>query len=545
MIPRSRIRALLLAAAISACSMPASAAEGRAGIVHGENLALARQAAARSISRRFDRVVWPGFDAGEAPAVIFQPGGWAVAAGFPEPPEGFELIPGIQDGDRPVYRVTEPGGFTDPGRSPARVAGRWAVISRIDPPPVIPPPGRLGRPVAEEAIARFIGDAFMIHLAQARGLESPFPSGIPVYPDSAELTALTAVEQRLLLETARVVNLDETNIEEFKEMARQIVAVRRERWRIMGPETAGLEHAVESTYGMGDLIEQSVNRMAMLGGFVPRQIFESDPTYLGHGNSLLLRLIRTNYAMGFTPDSPAATVDQITARARNLGFLLIKIDDLLGWKGLKGGWKDPVVEGKTPLVDLLAGGDESKETDAGDLLERAKEEQGYVSFLRLAREDLGRMVRDREAAIGALFPAGDSLEIRLGSVPASLANDMAATIHLGKGRSLHSGKLDIRAGGFHLALDEYPPSPGPRVMTTLNLDRSLAGITLRLEGLEVRLAGEPIGTLPRPLDLGPDRALTAAAPGLRIEAGSGSLSRRDDGALLLVIDSGPGAGPGH
>ena len=540
MITHARLRSsfFLVASVVvtAGAVIPPQAAAPITAPSQGETLALARLAEVRSIGRRLDKVNWPGFEVTEYPVVLFQPGGWALAAGFPKAPEGFEKIPGARDHDRPVYRISEPGGFSDPGRSPALVSGRWAVISRFDPPPVIPPEGHMGRPGAEKAIARILGDAFMIHVMEKRGRESPFPSGVPIYPDSAELTALTAVEHRLLLASTRVVNLDEKNFDAFKDLARRIVAVRRERWRIMGPETAALEHAVESTYGLGDLIEQSTHRMATLGGFIMEPISEEDPTYQEHANSLLLRLMMTNYPMSFTPDSPAATVDQIAARARNLGYLVNRITGRLGWKGLEGDYAARVIEGRDALVELLAGGDES-ETDAAALLEQAKEKQGYLALLRLAREDLIRLIRSREETVGVLFPPGPGrLDIRLAAVEASIANDMKGTIHAGKGRSFHTGELRIRAEGLDLALDEYPLSDRPRVMTLLDPgSRRLEGIAIRLDGLAVSVAGRPLEPGFSPASLEPGSPLVVDGHGIRLEARAGTLSAGGDGGLLLAF----------
>jgi len=160
--------------------MPAPAARGQQpepwkppeGISIYEQMALARLQEVHAVGEAFKVLTWPGFDPGAQPTLMVQPDGSAMAVGFPRPPEGFRAIEGVSDANRPVFRAP-PGVFQDSGEPVARVGDTWAAVARIEVPTMPVSGRRLGRRLAEEEIAEFIGDAFLVYLTGARPASTP------------------------------------------------------------------------------------------------------------------------------------------------------------------------------------------------------------------------------------------------------------------------------------------------------------------------------------------------------------------------------------
>ncbi len=499
----------------------------------GEEMALARLEEIRAVGKAYRERLWPGFDPSEVPAILFEPGGWAMAVGFSEPPEGFRLAEGLRDGQRPVYRAGA-GKFTHEGRSPARVGGRWAVLMEIEGPDPMPVGLHMGRRSAEEAIADFIGDAFLLFLMDRRGADTPFVSEIVSYPDSAELMALTAVEHRALLQSARMLEVDETNIDQFLETARQIVAVRRARWNLMGPEVAAHERAIESWESLRCYTVFSLHRLSAWGGITPAGIAAREPTYLGYKNGPMFRTLMTNYPLTRSPDNPTATAAEVAARGCTMAFLLDRIDFRYGWKERPGGWRSFALPGDEPLVETLAGGGGARPEEDGPYLEAAKERHQYDPALRLARADLERLRKEREDLFNRLFPPGDRLEIHLGGVKAEwYEDDSATTGHLGMGRLVHGGRLALRTSGVDLSTEGAEAKGMPRVLTRAGASRgTLESIIVRLgEGSTLAVGGRSHVPAGERFDLSPHRPLLLNAAGLRLEVSEGTLGPGPEGSL--------------
>src|SRR5678816_3226020 len=236
----------------------------------GVRIGLARLAEVHTLSEAIQKQSWPDFDMSTIPAILYEPGGEAVAVGFPEPPAGFHRLESIQDANRPVD-VAGPGVFDHQGPSPALVAGQWAVISRFDPPVAVPSGNHVGRRAAEEALADFTGDAFLIHLMRQRKTPTPFSPGPGAYPESAELMALTTIENEAMVAAVQFRDISERNIDEYQNKMKQAVAVRHARWALIGPELAQLERQIENTEGLGLYTATVVYRQIFIRGYTPSE----------------------------------------------------------------------------------------------------------------------------------------------------------------------------------------------------------------------------------------------------------------------------------
>ncbi len=502
-----------------------------------ESMVLGRLQEIHAMGRAFKDLTWLGFDPSAIPAVILDPDGGAMAVGFAEPPARFKLMKLIERTDQLVFRAA-PGVFNDPGGSPARVSGEWAVVSRIDPPAPGPDGRFLGRRSAEEWIADFVGDAFLAYLAGSRKESRTFAVGAATYPDSADLMALTTLERRIL-QQAIVMPFDETNFEEFVRLVRHLIAVRHARWKLMGPELASIEQAIENWDGLRLYVAALVYRNALSRTFSPIPISHLDPTYSGlAATSMLFRLMITNYPLTFTPDAPTFTRAQVAYGGGSLGFLLDRVSRQ---------WYEKAEAGDSSLIDMLAEQTELKagqsglkaEGEAADL-EAAKRRNFYHAALRLAREDLKRSVKQREETLARDFPPGPRrLEIHLtGDRLTVYQDDLATTSDLGGGMVVHRGRLEIHGPGVDLTLEPGRDPFRTGVLTRAKARRDeLTGITLILpDGVSLTVGQAPYRPERTPRTVTPEAPLRVKAQGIELQAVAGAL-RAAGGGLEVVVPS--------
>jgi len=511
---------LLLCCHLGGSTCLASAEEAR---TVGERIALARLKEIRAVTPVMRDALWSDFDPAAMPAVIHQPGGWAVAVGFTAPPAGFTLVDGVKDGDRNVYHAG-PGVFRHVGRSPALVSGQWAVVSRFEPPEVLVRGDHLGRRNADEVVADFVGDAFLIYLMGQRKSSQPFASGPSSYPDDAELMALTAIEQRILMKGIRM-PFNEKNLTEFQNVVRQIVAVHRARWAIMGPELAAAERETESWEGLREFVVSFVFRAATSGTLVPAGTAGDDITFQGYRSAVLERMIVTDFRLMRVPDNPTLSPAQIAGRAGALAWVLDRF--------AKVAWRLQVIPGDKPLVDFAAEELNVKLEDEAALLQAARSEYHYDAALALARADLGRIVEERQATLRQLMPpARRRLQIRLNHAKVlSYQDDPDESSALGGGWLLHPTMLQLKADGLELTFEAPDGAGGGAVLTRAGARRSrVEEITILLPDKgPVTVGGKPAKARKSPWNLTDTTSFEISASGLTVRLTAGSLSSGGSG----------------
>ncbi|HEY3176125.1 MAG TPA: hypothetical protein VGK94_10265 [Candidatus Polarisedimenticolia bacterium] len=520
--------AAILLSASRTSPQEGAAAPAEPPLSAGEEIALARLRELHEIGKAFNSLTWPEFDPAGVPAVLYKPGGWAIAVGFADPPAGFHLLAGMLDGERPVYRAA-PGAFRPGTGSPDLVAGQWTVISRFEPPQPLLTGDYLGRATAEEEMARFIGDAFSLYLMKQRGRERPFVIGPSAYPESAEMIATTYLERRIVLRAAQMTGVNEKNIDRLHNLVRQIIAVRRKRAAMLGSELATLESEVENWDGMRLYTMTLLYRHALSGAFAPAGLGKVDPTFDRYQEALLERLLITNRPMAYSPDNPATTPPQVASKTASLLFLLDR---------LSGDWREKALPGHRSFTDLLAEAVPLPEADEAATLESAKSENRYDQALRLAGEDLADLLPAREKILAAYFPEGpDRLDIKLsGRQATSYRDDPERVGYLGGGLLLHLGGLTLTAPGLELKAPGPPEGSPPPILTragprrdALSLMRLMArGGTLSLQGGRLRRKGPAVR-------LSAERCLDFTAPGIELRLCSGTLEVRPDGSLEVAL----------
>jgi len=506
-----------------------------------ESMALGRLQEIHAMGEAFKRSSWNGFDPSAISAVILDPDGGAMAVGFTDPPAGFKMMKLVEKSDQLVFRAA-PGVFNHPGVSPAKVSGEWAVVSRIDPPASGPDGRFLGRRSAEEWIADFVGDAFLAYLAGLRKEGRTFAIGAAAYPDNADLMALTTLENRMLLQ-AIVMSFDETNFEEFARLTRHVIAVRRARWNLMGPELASIEQAIENWDGLSLYVAAHVYRSTLSKTFSPAPISHLDPTYAGlEATSMMFRLMLTNYPLTFTPDAPNATRAQVAYRGGSLGFLLDRVSRQ--WHEMAETGDRSLIEMLAEQIELKAGQSGLKAEEEAAGLEAAKRRNFYYAALRLAREDLKRNVKQREETLAREFPPGPlRLEIHLtGDRLTVYQEDPATTSDLGGGMVIHRGRLEIHGPGVDLTFDASRDPSSLRLLTRAKARRDeLTGITLILpEEASLAVAAEPYRPEKRPLRLSAGAPLHVKAKGFVLQLQAGAL-RAAGGGLEVEAPPAPAA----
>ncbi len=510
-----------------------------------ESMALGRLHEIHAMGRAFKDLTWLGFDPSAIPAVILDPDGGAMAVGFAEPPARFKMMKLIERTDQLVFRAA-PGVFNHPGSSPARVSGEWAVVSRIDPPAAGPDGRFLGRRSAEEWIADFVGDAFLAYLAGSRKESRTFAVGAAAYPDSADLMALTTLEHRILLQ-AIVMPVDETNFEEFVRLVRHLIAVRRARFKLMGPDLASIEQAIENWDGLRLYMAAHVYRNALSRTFSPVPISHLDPTYSGlSATSMFFRLMLTNHPLTFTPDAPTSTRAQVAYRGGSLGFLLDRVSRQ--WYEMAEAGDHSLIDMLSEQIELKAGQSGLKAEGEAVDLEAAKRRNFYGVALRLAREDLKRSVKQREETLARDFPPGPRrLEIHLkGERLTVYQDDLAATSDLGGGMVVHRGRLEIHGPGVNLTLEPGRDPSGTLVLTRAKARRDeLTGITLILtDGASLAVGEEPYRPEKTPRNLTPEAPLRVKSQGIELQVDAGALRAAGGGRLEVVAPSPPAAPAG-
>ena len=506
----------------------------------GERIALARLKEIRTVADPIQRLSWPDFNAADVASVMYEPDGWAVAVGFKSPPPGFTPIDGVMDGDRPVYRAA-PGAFSQvihDGRSPALVAGQWAVLSRFDPPETVPSGLYTGRRSAEEALAAFVGDSFLIHLMQQRKKTTPFSIGTAAYPETPELMALTTMENAALVAPLQFRQVDERNIEEFRKKMKEAVAVHHARLKLIGPELADLEKEIENTEGLGLYSATLVYRHAINQSFKPTAVADADPTFRGYEHAFQNRVMATNYPLSYTVDNPAMTQRLVAQRGGTIGSVLDKID---------APWRPEAPEGKASRFDALAAKQEIKPDDEPAMLEAAKADYRYDLLLGLATDDLARLRRQREAVVARLFPAGASrLVITLSGAPvASYQDDPDTTGHLGEGRLLHPGGVSLQTAGLRVIVSGAIEATGaagalgvePALMTQAGARRdAVKTITVRL-GLDsgLTIGGKRLKTVKSGTLLSQTLPLELKTPEIALKVTAGMVSTAPDGSVQVDL----------
>jgi len=529
MKPSIRHVAALVSCALAVMASMASAAHAQEPLTVPEEIALARINEIRALGDPIQRLSWPDFEPASAPAIFYEPDAWAIAVGFDAPPEGFGPIAGRTDAGRQVYRAGR-GAFHAGSRSPALISGRWTVLSRFDPAEAAPAGDRMGRPAAEEAIDDFMRDAFMIHLMTQRKRATPLPTGTAAYPASAELMALTSLENRALVTPLQTREVTERNLEDYRRRVKEVVAIRHAREKLMGAELTELERGIEMTDGLGYYTATLAPRQALNAVLAPSDLGKTDGTFRDFSHAVQLRALMVNYPLSFTADNPDATQPQIAWRAAALATLLDRID---------AKWRPRALKAEAALIDLLAEKQEVKPEDEAALLATAKTDYQYDAVLKLAGYDLERVTARRGETLSKLFPSpgkGEAgrLEIRLDGAPVeAYLDDPAATRHLGDGRLLHAGSLTLKAPGLSLAAAPRPQE-SPRVMTRAGARRdALSSIVVGLAGVEATLGGRK----PKPGGAGrkitTEDPLLVKAPGFSLTVTSGRVSEGPDGSLQV------------
>ncbi|HET6373812.1 MAG TPA: hypothetical protein VFG76_10915, partial [Candidatus Polarisedimenticolia bacterium] len=338
---------------------------------------------------------WNGFNPASIPMVFLDPDGGALAVGFPEPPAGFTKLDKLKEGDQVFYRA-KPGVVPIEGGSPRSISGRWAVVSRVEPPAPAPAGDHLGRRSTEMEVADLVGDAFLVHLMKFRPGATGTVMGAAAYPDDPELMALTTIEQHALL-AAQYMSVTEETMEPFHRVIRQLIALHHARAKLLGTDLAAVELAIENWDGLRLFQVAQVYRRAVSGTFKPVPIYHRDPTYTGFTGSLMQRLLLTNYPLGFTQDSPVSTREQVALRAGSFAFLLER---------LSREWFPKAIPGDRSLADLVAEYVDLKPEDEPAVLEDAKKSNAYPVVLKMAKEDLERGLRERQRLIERDFPEG-------------------------------------------------------------------------------------------------------------------------------------------
>jgi len=496
-------------------------------LTRGEEIAVARLKEIRAIGTAFQAYTWNDFDPSSFPSVIFEPNAWAIAVGFDQPPPGFRLVEGATDGVRPVFRAA-PGSLsamTNLTHSLSRVNGTWAVVMKIDPPEIAPDGSYLGRAPTEEAIARFIGDAFLLHLMKLRGMNEPYVVGAADYPDSPELIALTQVEQRLLLRSITIRNIS-LNLDQFKDLARQVAAVQRARWQLLGPELAAIEKQIEGWDGLRQYAMALVYRHAISGAFESAKIESVDAAFGSYADALFNRQLLTNYPIRHMPEAVAGTHAQVVSRASALTFML-------EWMVFPE-WKTRALKGDLALTDLVAEKLGLQPEEEPGLLEAAKQAAGYDVSLRQAKADLAWVGLKREQGLGqALSGKGDLLTIKLnGKKVLRYRDDPLSTRHFGQGRLTHPGGLELRTDVLELEVLGLDGGEAPPVLTRAGASRAdLYEITMRVPAdARPRLGSKALKTNKIDgISLTQASSFQIEASGLRLHATAGTLSRAPAG----------------
>lgn len=523
---------LMVAALVAA---PAGRAQQPAGprLSVGEGIGVARLSQIRSMSEAFHFVLWPDFSPSSIPAIIHQPGGWAIAVGFDPIPEGFAPIEGVADGERPIYRLDRSVTQMLPGppdrKSPARIAGQWCVVMEFEQPAAMPAGSHVGRRPAEQALADFMGDAFLLHVMKLRGASSPFVPVPSSWPEKAELIALSHVEQRIL-SRAIIYGPNERNMEGFHQLIRQLLAVRRARWRLLGPELSAAEQGIENWEGLRQYAIGQVYRLAFTGDAeMEAAAVGVDPTFDEFRGSNPMKTEVTHLPARLLASGPSTTPGQIVARTGVLTYLM----DWLGHPA----WREKCVAGDRPLIDLINEKIELKPEDEAALLDSAKADLRYDLSLRLAEEDLKSASAAREAELKRLFPEGPSrLTVRIADdLTLDSVVDPWTSAYVGEGRRLHPGGLRLSGGGLRLNL-EAGLAEGALMTKT---DRPLG--TVRIVTLSLPLSARVLvggkAWKPRssPRELVPGKALEVAWPGLDLRCEAGRISKGPGGSIEVEI----------
>ena len=495
----------------------------------GQSIVLARLEEIKAIGVLMAEQTWPGFDPLAVPAILYEPGGWAFAIGFPEPPSGFAAIEGVKHGERALYRAPV-GSFAHKGRSPALIDGRWAVISTFEPPRVAPAGARMGREAGEEGLGRFVGDAFAIFLMERRGRKTPFVTGPAAYPESAELMALTTLENRAMTTPLQLASITEKNIDAYHRMFRAVVAIRHARWKLMGEEVAGLEREIELTEGLRLYTETMVHRYAMNRLLVSTGPEKGDGSFVRWVNGGAMRMLGVGYPMFSTADNPAFTLPQVAVRGAILAALVDKS---------AAAWRPDAISGDTALIDLLARMEKLERDAEPAILAEVKKEYEYEPILKLAEDDLARLQRDRAAWRRSHFPPGPALvEIVLpAGEAATYADDPWTTGHLGGGALTHPGGLTLKTGGIEIEAAPAAEGGAGLILTESGSRRQHVNrviLALPSDG-SLSVAGKPYKRSEKPRPVNDMEPLTIEAPGLKLRAGRGSILRKPDGSLQVTI----------
>jgi len=506
---------LALVASVVGTQVPAQGTAGQTqpALSVGERIAIARLREARAAGDGFTNPNVPDFDPAHYPSVIYEPGEWAVAAGFMQAPPGFAAIEGVEVAGKPVWRAPD-GTFVPPKtgrRSPARLWGEWAVIAEISAPQVLLSEDHTGRISGEEWLSGFLADGYMLYLMRQRKAETPYVAAPVVWPDSAELAALSALQQRLIMRSGRM-HVTEKNVADWYALLAQLVAVTHERRRVLGPQLTAREHAVELTDGVRHWVVTLLPRLGLLGGFERTPIHESDPTFHGYADSPVLRSALSYETLIAFPDSPASSRRQIATRA---GEIINLIEMLKLWS-----WRVDLVAGIRPLIDQVGDRISYKIEEEPAHLQKGKADNGYDLALSLAASDLEVLRRGREALLATTFPPGkERLEIQLAS-PVTWTGPPEGSSWLGEGRWLVTSELSLdtpalrlrktaqgspvlvregdRPGTVSGLLLVIPPGQQPTQKTASRFSATPAGLEVSLTGGSLSIGPDGTGRLSLP-----------------------------------------------
>lgn len=243
-----------------------------------------------------------------------------------------------------------------------------------------PLPSSPGGPPAEAVISRM-----------ARGLwegfdESLRPEGhLDVQPWAYRVTpeeiALQAIEQRLLLRTARF-SYNEETMGEYRGLLESWIAVRKAR-REMNPAAVAIEEQVELEDGIADFVETAPFRASQRGEWPALEA--ADPFFDRYRNFLTIRTVIMHYPAGWHPSNPVEALQH----ARTIGSGLA----YAAWPVARS-WHEELLSPRTPerrrwteILGQALHQEAAPTAESGrERLEKAKGEEDYPRILEVVRD---------------------------------------------------------------------------------------------------------------------------------------------------------------
>ncbi len=410
---------------------------------------------ARAVSTALD--LFPGWDFGTAPVLLYRPGVQDVLLNMPDPPEGFVRYTGPSPlGDEPIWVRNDSTLFAIDGQNTAAELGGRRVLVVADPASQMRNQLRsLARMAPDEQAEwldawSFLGSPYdlitlMLHegfhvYQYAHGDTFARETLIAQYPlYDATNNALQELEGLILLAAARGETPPEVAL-------RQFAAVRSVRHTALGAELAGYELAVEYGEGLAKYVEY---RFYLTGASLT-----PDPEmYLLNGFDGFGRLAerferQLAFAEGLFRAEVAVNNDPFGTG--NLRFRLYPMGALEGLllDRVAPGWTDRAFDPGVYPATLLVEAAGLSATDAEAELAEAKAQYGYDTLLaeKQTYERDGRAAA--QARLDALMDSDRTLvRVSYGAVsadPPGLGFTSFGVTPLGNGRAIYD-LVPIRA----------------------------------------------------------------------------------------------------